>query len=606
MSKLDKILTYKRLGIANLFTVAAYRIAVKIGYFLKIQPIKPIAKNRSNYFKSSKNTNKYTDIKIAELKAFGWIELDTTKVPNWLKAVNSELTVNNNQQHWSKLSDFSLNVGDIKSVWELSRFDWLFHFSLKYLSTQDEENLVRLNSWLNDWCQHNPVNQGVNWKCGQEAAIRVLHLATTSFLLDQEKSLTKILADLIYEHLLRIAPTIPYAMAQDNNHGTSEAAALYIGSLLLAEHDNFKTNANIKKWAKIGKYWLENRAEKLISDDGCFSQNSVNYHRLMLDTLSLSEFFRQLFDQKRFTEKFYFKVKKASQWLFLMTEKTYGKTPILGPNDGANLLPLTNCDYLDFRPSLQWAYSLFYGYFPYNKNADYQQLSTLLPARSIQSSNNIDPNPNSLNSSFHLISNHNNHCYVRTPNLKFRPACCDALHVDFWLADKNILVSTGSYSYNCEEEVQNYFPSVKAHNTAQFDQLEQMPKLSRFLYSQWLDIDVLARSSNSLTAKYQNKTGHYHHRFISLSNNNLSIIDQLSGFKNHVVLRWHLSAEEWKLEGQKLISKGVNIEISADVAIEKIALVEGYQSRYYLKKEVIPVLEVTITTAGQITTSLSW
>ena len=606
MSKLDKIVTYKRLGITNLVTVAAYRLAVKTGYFLKTQPIKPIAKNKSSYFIPLKNTNKYTGIKIAKLKAFGWIDTDTTKVPNWLKAVNSDLTVNDNQQHWSKLNDFSLNVGDIKSVWELSRFDWLFHFSLKYLSTQDEENLKRLNSWLNDWCQHNPVNQGINWKCGQETAIRVLHLSVTSVLLNQERLLTKALADLIYDHLLRIAPTISYAMAQDNNHGTSEAAALYIGSLLLAQHDDYKANININKWAKIGRYWLENRTAKLISDDGCFSQNSVNYHRLMLDTLSLSEFFRQQFEQTKFNEGFYLNAKKASHWLFLMTGKTCGIMPILGSNDGANLLPLTNCDYLEFRPSIQWAFSLFCGYFPYDKTADYQQLSTLLPARNVHTSKNIDPDPNSLNSSYHLISNHNSRCYVRTPNLKFRPACCDALHVDFWIADKNILVSTGSYSYNCEEEVQNYFPSVKAHNTAQFDQLEQMPKLSRFLYSQWLDIDVLARSSNYLTAKYQNKTGHYHHRFISLSNNNLSIIDQLSGFKNHVVLRWHLSAEEWKLEGQKLISKGVNIEISADVAIEKIALVEGYQSRYYLKKEVIPVLEVTITTAGQITTSLSW
>ena len=34
---------------------------------------------------------------------------------------------------------------------------------------------------------------------------------------------------LLAVHLKRIAPTLHYAMAQDNNHGTSEAAALFIG-----------------------------------------------------------------------------------------------------------------------------------------------------------------------------------------------------------------------------------------------------------------------------------------------------------------------------------------------------------------------------------------
>ena len=34
-------------------------------------------------------------------------------------------------------------------------------------------------------------------------------------------------------HLVRIAATLPYAIAQDNNHGTSEAAALFIGGAWL-------------------------------------------------------------------------------------------------------------------------------------------------------------------------------------------------------------------------------------------------------------------------------------------------------------------------------------------------------------------------------------
>ncbi len=40
------------------------------------------------------------------------------------------------------------------------------------------------------------------------------------------------LKDFIYQHLERISANICYAIAQDNNHGTSEAAALFIGGLV--------------------------------------------------------------------------------------------------------------------------------------------------------------------------------------------------------------------------------------------------------------------------------------------------------------------------------------------------------------------------------------
>ena len=56
--------------------------------------------------------------------------------------------------------------------------------------------------------------------------------------------------ELVYIHLKRIESTISYAIAQDNNHGTSEAAALFIGgSWLLANGydygEDFEERADI-------------------------------------------------------------------------------------------------------------------------------------------------------------------------------------------------------------------------------------------------------------------------------------------------------------------------------------------------------------------------
>lgn len=607
MSFASKMFTYKRLGITNLFTVVIYRLALKFGYFQKKQPVKNVSNSTDNVFFTNLTIGLTAEnIQQPPLKAFGWLAINSQSKPEWLESILSGKAVKNNQQHWSRLNDFDLDVGDIKAVWELSRFDWLFHFAINYVRTKDEKQLNKLNIWLSDWCQHNPVNQGVNWKCGQEASIRVMHLVATAYLLGQEKKLTNKLAQLIFEHLVRIAPTIYYAMAQDNNHGTSEVAALYIGSLILEKNSGYRNNNQLKKWRKSGQYWLENRANKLISDDGCFSQNSVNYHRLMLDTLSLSEFFRQHLEQEKFHRSFYQQAIKATQWLDLMVEPSTGYAPILGANDGAHLLPVTTCDYLDYRPSVQWAYSLFVGSFIYDTDESFHQLASLFPAKLLDNGPLEQPNSSSLNSSYQLLRNNLARCYIRTPNLKFRPSSCDGLHVDFWLDNENILLSTGSYSYNCQKKWQNYFPSTKAHNTIQFDQCPQMPKLSRFLYNHWLEAKVENRSIDSLTASYTNKLGHFHKRNIELRSNNLTIIDTLSGFKKQATIRWHLPRKNWQLQGNKLLSDKINIDISANVEITKIALVDGFQSRYYLQKEQIPVLEISLVNAGKITTSLNW
>ena len=67
---------------------------------------------------------------------------------------------------------------------------------------------------------------------------------------------------LLAVHLKRIAPTLHYAMAQDNNHGTSEAAALFIGGSWLASLGL----PGGERWARRGRHWLENRAERLTEE----------------------------------------------------------------------------------------------------------------------------------------------------------------------------------------------------------------------------------------------------------------------------------------------------------------------------------------------------
>lgn len=598
-----RIKTYRQLGLANILSVALYRLKLRLKVFKRTMPIRSLGNAQLVYFPPPSHQQR-PKLHVPVLKAFGWMPLETSQPPDWLTSVINHQVVYNNQRHWSAISDFDLNIGDIKTVWEHSRFNWLFPLILDFLNNGDNTIIELLNDWLNSWLEHNPVNQGVNWKCGQEASIRVIHLVAAHQLLWNKKPLNQALAELIYHHLLRIAPTIRYAIAQDNNHGTSEACALFVGATLLSQNNFQHANQQLARWIILARETLENRCEKLIAADGCFSQNSTNYHRLMLDTLSFSEHIRQVYHAPPFQNGCYQKLQLATSWLAKTANQTHGHSAMLGLNDGAQLLPVTPCDFLDVRPSVQWASLLFLGKSAYDKNDQINQLSQLFPPLANQAVQTIHL-PSTMCSDFHSIEHKRWRLFLRTPTNTFRPSQCDALHLDVWHQDYNLLLSTGSYSYN-DNKWQHYFSSTKAHNTVCFDSDEQMPKLSRFLYSDWLKVNIHKHEKHRIVASYTDNKQRQHYRHIEIANNTKLVInDKLSGFKNHAVLRFHLPLRNWQLIDNQLSCDLFNIQVTSDTKIDKIALVEGWQSRYYQNKTSIWVLEVTVKQHATISTEFT-
>jgi hypothetical protein len=553
----------------------------------------------------------YAQIKTLDsldLKAFGWIEYSKSAPPIWHQSITSKKIASVQELHWSEISDFYLDIGDIKSVWELSRFDWLFEFVVEFLKTGNPVYLAKINLWIEDWSKHNPVNMGINWKCGQEASIRVLHLCLTSLLLKQHENLSPSIILMLEQHLTRISPTVIYAMAQDNNHGTSEAAALYIGGLVL-ERNNSNTQAT--KWRKQGLFWLENRVKRLISEDGSFSQHSVNYHRVMLDTLCLAELFRRDLSQPEFSEASISKLQKATNWLRFFTDELTGDAPNLGANDGARLMPLTDTDNSDYRPTVQLASVLFFGKKSYRQDGKYNQLLELLE---LDSEQYLDCKKNifHFDEGGYLFSEKSRvRLFMRYPKFKFRPSQCDVFHIDLFLDGVNILRDAGSYSYNTELQWLDYFPSTAAHNTVQFDGTEQMPRLSRFLYGDWLTTNnhlnvTQLRDEVEFCVEYCSASNIQHKRAIILSSEQLTVTDSVSGFTNKAVLRWRLPPGNLYIEDNLITTEHLKITINSDVELKRLEIVDGWESRYYMRKSKLSVLEVEVAEPAKIISKLTW
>ncbi len=597
-----KAQTAKNLGVFNLARVAFYQLGVRSG----LNPVKRLnqAPISGLLFRPVSTLSHSESNQTYEFSPFGWLPKRLVSELKWEQSVLTGQNYSNMAKPWFCLSDFDSNVGDIKGVWEASRFDWALGLAKDYLSGR-EQALDELNATTKDWLEHNPPYLGPNWKCGQEASIRVMHLAMSAKLLNQVESPEPALLAFVKAHLKRIAPTISYAVAQDNNHGTSEAAALFIGGSWLASNGD----KSAIRWKKMGRKWLENRAKHLIDGDGTFSQYSVNYHRVMVDTYSMAEMWRRELDLKPFSPSLYTKIGLATQWLYQLTQEVNGDAPNLGHNDGARLLPLSDSDYRDFRPTVQLASVLFLKSSAWNKAGSYDEPLELLGLSKPKKALNKP-------SSFYfsqggyagLRSQTGAFALFNYPVFRFRPAQNDALHVDFWLDGVNLLRDGGTFSYNAGQAYIDYYGGTQSHNTVQFDEHEQMPRLSRFLLGAWLKAKDVHwdEVQQYCSASYRDYLGCRHKREVSLSESTLRVVDDIQGVQKKATLRWRLSPGEWIVEGNRITNHIHSITINCNADIERLDLVEGKESRYYYQETSVPVLEVEVTSDGKITTEYNY
>ena len=610
-----KISTWYALGISNIAIVALYRILKRLGYYKFRLPIqKP---HVGNIFSLNINKNQ----RSSQVLYFSHHNKLVSSPPNWfLNSWNNELAAphktpkkwggvfdhHSYDNHWSTIPDFNPKLGDIKIIWELSRFDWLPKMAWDY--SQGETNKLSLiELWLRDWIEKNPVNEGHNWKCGQETSFRCLNLIVASFLINDEKNSPSIgFLKILEAHIDRVIPTLLYAMAQDNNHGTSEAVALFVSGEFLIKYGNDAQKHKGAKYSRKGRYWIENRTKKLVMEDGSFSQHSVTYHRLFLDTFSLVELIRIHFKLKPFSKVFYSRMKGSVNWLYSMTDEISGDAPNIGANDGAYLFNLNNAEYRDFRPSLQLGFAVFFNENIFLNEIKHPFLSIFSPDNIV---NNSPPAKSQLkifmDGGYSLMTNQSGFAVMRLPRFKFRPSHADVHHVDIWHKGENIICDAGTFSYNTDDKSLKYFSGTESHNTIQFDNRDQMPRLGRFLYGKWLNTKRTKLNINetekSICSEYSDYKKAFHKRKIIAEINRWLIIDEIDNFKNMAVLRWRFNDKNIQLNGNELSGDKFKLRIETDLAIS-LTLDENVRSLHYMQKDNIPVLTIISKNPGEIKT----
>lgn len=486
-----------------------------------------------------------------ELRFYGGRWIDTGWPAAWRR--NPETGYEHPREvHWSAISDHDVAAGDIKDVWEASRFGWVYTLLRALVVTGEDRYAEAFWEALADWIIENPPNCGPNWSCGQEASIRAVAVLFALRTLGAHPSATAERVALARRLLRatgdRVAATIGYAASQRNNHMISEAACLFTLGVV------FPSWSPARRWRRQGWRHLQAAVADQFYPDGTYAQHSVTYQRLAVQTLCWALVVaRESGAQLPATA--IAAVQRSVSLLHALQDPTSGYLPNLGSNDGVLLLPLSTCDYRDFRPALQTASVLVGQGRRYEPGSWDEEGLWLLGQGFLGADDEPPPQPARVvapDGGLLVTRGPRSLAMLRiAPAWRHRPAQADDCHVDVWLDGVEVAGDPGTYRYTALPPWDNGLAVSRVHNTVTIDGGDRYRRLGRFLSTDWPRTRVLLDASGGdwqcwvveSEVPVWKRVGGHHRRLLLRRGDDVLVGDQVRADQPSTVqVTWNLPA----------------------------------------------------------------
>lgn len=546
---------YNNMGFRYFKYRVQHEIEKKVGILKKRHPIyynDNCHVSFKEFLKSLRQTSEMLSIENYSLSKSNALEEEVNKIlagqvqffnSNWMDLGSNYDWVTNPlsgyrysiTKHWSEIPDFSNEAGDIKYVWEKSRFSWILKI-IRYDQSMQKDHSEFIFSEIESWIDNNPINMGPNWRCSQEISLRIFNWFFALIFYCKSPFLTEGLWNKMYKVIFasldHVYKHIDFSrIAVRNNHAITETLFLALSELM------FPFIEETKLWAKAGRKWFHEEISYQLYEDGTFLQFSMNYHRVVIQLLTLGINFTELFG-KPFDKVVYDRAYKSLSFLYDCNQDLNGFMPNYGSNDGALFFPWSLSDYRDFRPQLNSLHYLLTGDNIYSDDLIIEDnyLWGLKPISRykyspLKKSDGIKEFPIG---GFVIIRDGKTFTFIRCGSHKDRPAQADNLHVDIWIDGVNVLRDSGTYKYNTDIDYVNYFTGTGSHNTVVVNEESQMKKGSRFIWFFWTQ--KVFSSINDFENTYEfigkikaysflNKSGKHLRRLVKIKGKNQWIVE---------------------------------------------------------------------------------
>lgn len=389
-------------------------------------------------------------------------------------------------QHWTEIEDIVLEAGDIKYVWEPSRFVWLYDL-IRYDYHYETDSSKFIFTQIDSWIDNNPINCGPNYKCSQEMAIRILNWTFALYFYKYSSNLSdqlfKKISHSIRWQLKHIYKNINFSRKTvRNNHAMTETLCLYLGGTL------FPFFPEAKEMKLKGKKWFEEEVCYQIYPDGTHLLFSTNYQRVVIQLLTWGAILGEK-NQDKFSDEVYNRMYNSLNFLYQMHNKSDGRLPNYGPNDGSLNCFLSNTDFRDFRPQINTLHYYLTKEYLF-KGQEFEEEAQWLTQG--LNKNKVKFQPLTLkhiqsfsDGGFYINRDEDTLTFIRCGKHIDRPSHADNLHIDLWYKGFNVLRDAGTYKYNTSQDLVRYFNGTKAHNTVALGEFDQMKKGPRFIWLDW-------------------------------------------------------------------------------------------------------------------------
>jgi len=580
------IQTLRLLGLKSALNYAVYQVGVKSGYYRLKSPILPANENIATPFVSTADIpfplpdremlNRVAEPGFDQLRAQAETILRGQFFPFGGELQLLLLVPPGSPVHWSQIKDLDIGRADIKDLWEPARFGWAFTLARAYFHFKDDRYADKFQELLDLFLANNPPNQGPNWASAQEVSLRLIALIFCGKVFSDapssaSSSRQKQLVTTLLHHTRRVPLTLCYAVAQNNNHLLSEAAALYTAGVF------FQSMPESRKWRRSGWKWFNSALLDQIQPDGTYCQHSTNYHRLMLHlALWVHMVARQ--ESCDFSPAVQNRLAAAVKWLSALSDPISGHVSNLGHNDGSNILPLACATSEDYRPVLQAASRAFLGRDLYPPGP-WDELSLWL---GLENPDSKAAKPVILRSEgIHRIDSGETWGTIRSVQFKSRPAHADQLHVDLWWQGENIARDAGTFRYTAPDPWLNTLSGTAVHNTLVIDEADQMERAGRFMWLNWTEALPVTKdeSSNFLTGRRisaclldYRRSGLQHTRTLTaLSPDQWLVsdrVDLVHGEPEEHTFRLHWLLPDWKFDLMENVLEIANENRAVTISVQ--------------------------------------
>lgn len=181
---------------------------------------------------------------------------------------------------YNRIDFMDAQGGDVKYVWEISRFYWVGWLAKAFWGTSNgvwAREFVRL---VDDWREKNPFNVGVNWAMPMEIAIRGYWLMSGYGFFAGAPGITPEwwveYLRLAWAHASHLENNLEYFSNLTNHYLSNCFGLLALGLLLKGSPDG-------DRWFADGRRRLIEELGHQVLEDGVHYERSIGYHGLVLE-----------------------------------------------------------------------------------------------------------------------------------------------------------------------------------------------------------------------------------------------------------------------------------------------------------------------------------